>query len=88
VRDNHEEPAPDGGGAAKELNTLIEGRAREVGEANAYAEAWAEDVRAYNLAAAAARREQWRRFHERMEMLHARLADEHGLKAAELAEDG
>jgi hypothetical protein len=42
-------------------------------------------VREYHVTTAAARRTQWRLFHERMEAVHARLADEHGEKAAALA---
>ena len=72
----------------EDLNRLIDRRASEASEADAnrVAEAWAESARRYNLAAAAARREAWIRFHADMSVVHSRIAAEHERKAALLSD--
>jgi hypothetical protein len=74
--------------AEESLNTLIERRAKEAGEANHAARSWAESVRRYNLRSQAELREQWRRFHNDMSRVHARIAAEHEAKAAALTSEG
>ena len=63
--------------AEHQLDILIERRPKEVQDANHHARAWAQSLEGYNLAAARERREQWIRFHERLALVHKRLAEEH-----------
>jgi hypothetical protein len=71
--------------ASNQTDTLIERRAREAQDANGAAEAWAQSVRSYNVAAQTERREQWRCYHDDMHRIHARIAEEHLAKAERLA---
>jgi hypothetical protein len=72
--------------AENQLNVIIERRDREAEEANTAARRWTEEIRCYNLAAQAERREQWRRCHEDLAAIHSRIAAEHEQQAARLAE--
>lgn len=74
--------------AEESINTLIERRAKEAGDANHYAQAWAESARRYNLRAAAQRRQEWVEWHRAQAERHrATLTDliaHHEAAAAEL----